>query len=137
MIRDVQIHYTFDNREVNHLLESKGYYLCNGYTYSRLIHTVVEIFTNDYLFMDCENHTLITDDEDDTPNGEIEYTIFNIIAFYTETNLHSLKEEEIVSDIFKVNDAIVCVQIHNLATDDKYKYYLKVEKWLMPIDRRY
>lgn len=128
MIQDTQIHYTFDNKAINDLLEDKGYYLCNGYTYNRLINTVIEIFLNDYSFIDCVFHVLNSDESEDIDNTEIENTIFNIIAFYTEINLHSLKASEIVSDVIKLDEDIVYVMVHDLETDNKKKYYLKLDR---------
>jgi len=128
MIKDTQIHYTFDNKAINDLLEAKGYYLCNGYTYKRLINTVVEIFLNEYTFIDCVFHVLNSDENEDIDNTEIENTIFNIIAFYTETHLHSLQRNEIVSDVIKLNDDIIYVYIHDVEKDTKKKYYLKLDK---------
>lgn len=128
MKKNVQIHYTFDYSEVNHLLESKGYYLSNGYTYNNLIFSVVEIFLGEYSFIDCEYHVLASDEDTDVENGEIEYTIFNILAFYTELKLHSLKEEEVVSDIYKIDDKVICIQVHNLEKDNKKHYYVKLDE---------
>ncbi|OEK58921.1 hypothetical protein [Staphylococcus equorum] len=128
MIKDVQIHYTYNDREIQELLNAKGYYLSNGYTYSRLINTVIEIFLNDYMAMDAVQHVLTTDYDYDEENSEIENTIFNILALYTEMQLHPLKDCEIVSDLQQNKDGVLTVYIHNLKTDSKTTYDVMTDK---------
>lgn len=128
MIKDVQIHYTYNDREIQGLLNEKGYYLSNGYTYNRLINTVIEIFLNDYMAMDAVYHVLTTDSDYDEDNSETENTIFNILALYTEMHLHSIKDCEIVSDLQQNKDGILTIYIHNLKTDSKITYELTKDK---------
>ena len=124
---NVQLHYTYNNKNLRKVLKTKGYSLSNGYTYKRLINTLVEIFLRDYLFLDCENHVLITDEDEDIPNTEIEQTIFNVLALYTEIYLHSLQKDELVSDIVQLKGDILAIYVHDLKTDYKKPYYLTVD----------
>lgn len=124
MLKEIETHYTYDNNDVYDLLERKGYDSTERYINSFLVPTTIEIFLREYAFIDCENHVLKSDLNSDVENGAIEYTIFNILASYTERALHSLKESEVVSDIFEINNTMLCIRVHNLATDDITQYYL-------------
>lgn len=124
----IETHYAYNNQEVEKLLSTKNYYLSNGYTYRRLINTVIEIFINEYMVMDAIYHVLKKDDTYDEDNREIENIIFNILASYTVTELHDLKEHEIVSDVIKTKSEFLEVYIHDLKRDTKISYKLEVTK---------
>lgn len=117
-------HYAYDNEDIQKLLNTKSNCLPNEYTESQLVSVVIGIFLNDYIFMDHIHHVLKNNYEYDEVNSEIENIIFNIIASHTELKLHDLKENELVSDIIKIENGILAVYIHDLETDEKIAYKL-------------
>ncbi|WP_281512335.1 hypothetical protein [Mammaliicoccus vitulinus] len=124
----IETHYAYNNQEVEKLLSTKNYYLSNGYTYRRLINTVIEIFINEYMVMDAVYHVLKKDYTYDEDNREIENIIFNILASYTVTELHDLKDHEVVSDVINTKYEFLEVYIHDLKRDTKISYKLEVTK---------
>lgn len=122
-------HYCYDKNEVMQMFLSMGYdveLLLNADFMSEWwISQIVSICMQEYKFIDCETHVNRYDYYDDVKNGMKEDTIFNLLAVYTETQLHELNRDEIVSDIIVLDNTNLEIVIHDLSNDNRTNYLLK------------
>lgn len=128
MFGETEIHYTFNENEIKYLLKKKGYNYNDNFSYNNIIYAIIEIFINEYTFLECEYHSLIDNEREDIPNTEIEYIIFNILALYTEVFIHNLKADEIISDFIRISNNVIKVYIHDLESDMKKSYCFKLNR---------